>query len=237
MKRRLIAILITALVLSCTDPEPANTMTLTGEIEGLKKGVVYLQHLPDSTLITIDSMAVDSEGRFAFTTTIESPELFYLYLKKADDNELNDRVSFFGEPGAITVRSSWNAFEQDMEITGSASNKILEEYRKVITRFNTRDLELLQASVSKPLEKDSIALDSLQQASDANLLRRYLYTLNFALNHKESHVAPYLAVTEAPDANLVYLDSIYSVLPEEVAKAKYGKALKALLDSRRTAGE
>ena len=86
-------------------------MRVSGDIEGLKKGVLYLQKIDDSVLVTIDSIALRGDGIFSFKHAVNSPELFYLYLKKADNNTINDRVPFFGEPGEITINSTWNQFE------------------------------------------------------------------------------------------------------------------------------
>lgn len=233
MKKLSLIATLFILILSCTDKRTDNTMVLNGEIKGLKKGVVYLQHVPDSLLVTIDSVKVDKEGKFTFSVPLTEPELFYLYLEKADGNELNDRVSFFGEPGEMNFSSTWNAFEQDYTFQGSELHNLLEEYKKVVTRFNKRDLELLQASFADSIKTDSLAMDSLQKLSDNNLMRRYLYTLNFALNNKQTHLAPFLAVSETPDANLMYLDSIYKVLPDSIASGKYGNALKKLIEERK----
>jgi hypothetical protein len=72
-------------------------------------------------------------------------------------------------------------------------------------------------------------MDSILEVNNKNELRRYLFAINYALNNKESVVAPYIAVVEIPEANPKFLDSIYSVLPDEVANSKYGKQLKSLL--------
>ena len=80
------------------------------------------------------------------------------------------------------------------------------------------------------MEKDSIALDSIQKLSDRNILAKYVYVINFALLNKNSYATPYLALTEAPEANPKYLDSIYNNLSQDVAESKYGKALKKFLE-------
>ena len=62
------------------------------------------------------------------------------------------------------------------------------------------------------------------------MYRSYAYALNFALNNKDSYVAPYIAVREVGDANVKYLDSISKMLTPEVAASKYGKELKKYLE-------
>lgn len=233
MKKLLLPLFIVVLLVNCSEPNE-DIMTVSGSVKGLKKGVLYLQKVEDSTLITLDSLEIKGNGNFTFKTTLESPELFYLYLNKEDNNDINDRITFFGEPGVITINSVWNAFDTKAVIEGSETQKKLEEYRKVMTRFNTQNLELITASSNPEIQRDSQAMDSLLKANDKNILRSYLYSLNFALNNKNSHIAPYIALTDAADANIIYLDSIYNSLSPEVANAKYGRALEAYLDGIRS---
>lgn len=57
-------------------------MIVSGNVKGLKKGTLYLQHLADTTLVVVDSLKVDGDGNFRFETELEGPEMFYLYLNK-----------------------------------------------------------------------------------------------------------------------------------------------------------
>ncbi|TDQ30838.1 DUF4369 domain-containing protein [Zeaxanthinibacter enoshimensis] len=223
--------LLALLIVAC-GKDPEKTMVVTGNIAGLKKGTLYLQKIQDSSLVALDSLEISGDGKFSFQTTLDSPELFYLYLKKEDKNDYNDRISFFGEAGTITINTQWNAFEGKAKISGSKTQEKLEEYRQVMSKFNTRNLELVQASSRPEYREDSIAMDSLNQLNEKNILRGYLYALNFALNNKDSEVAPFIALTEVPDANKKYLDSIYNALTPEVANSKYGRALSDYLQSR-----
>ncbi|NNF18824.1 MAG: DUF4369 domain-containing protein [Flavobacteriaceae bacterium] len=223
--------LLTLLIVAC-GKDPEKTMVVTGNVAGLKKGTLYLQKIQDSSLVALDSMEISGDGKFSFETSLESPELFYLYLEKEDRNDFNDRISFFGEAGTITVNTQWNAFEGKAKISGSKTHEKLEEYRNNMSRFNTRNLEIIQTASKPEYREDSIAMDSLNQLNEKNILRGYLYALNFALNNKDSEVAPFIALTEVPDANKKYLDSIYGSLTPEVADSKYGRALSEYLQSR-----
>ena len=234
MQKLFVTLLLSILTISCADsPETEKTMTVSGMVKGLKKGTLYLQNFPDSTLVTIDSMAVDGDGSFSFKTEIESPEIFYLYLDKKDNNDINDRITFFGEPGNITIHTAWNTFDTNAKIEGSSTHKKLEEYKKVMTRFNTRNFELMNSTRNTEVALDSLEIDSIQKISDKNFQRGYAYALNFALNNKDSYIAPYIALYEVSDANVKYLDSIYRSLSPEVAESKYGKDLKRYLASLR----
>ncbi|EAQ99859.1 DUF4369 domain-containing protein [Maribacter sp. HTCC2170] len=232
MKNTLLVGLITLLFISCGG-DSEKTMTVTGKVKGLKKGTLYLQNVPDSVLMTIDSLEVDGDGRFSFKTEVESPEIFYLYLKKEDHNDINDRITFFGEPGNIIINTSWNTFDANAKISGSETQEKLEEYRKTMSRFNKRSIEIIQASMNKDGLLDSLQLDSIQELNNNNIRRGYAFALNFALNNKDSYIAPYVALTEVSDANIKYLDSISNSLTPKIANSKYGKALKNFLDLRK----
>lgn len=229
MKKALYAFALLLFISSCGDGITENTMTVSGTVKGLKKGTLYLQHIPDSILTTIDSLQINGDGSFSFQTEVESPEIFYLYLNKKDNNDINDRITFFGEPGTITIQTAWNTFDTNAKITGSLSHAKLEEYRKVMSNINKKNLELLQSSVTSQMASDTLKMDSLQRQSDRNTQRGYLYAINFAINNKDSYIAPYIATSEIPDANVKYLDSINNSLTPEVAASKYGKRLKKLI--------
>jgi len=55
--------------------------------------------------------------------------------------------------------------------------------------------------------------------------------VNFALNNKDSEVAPYLALTEIYNAKINLLDTINNSLTPKVKASKYGKDLQAFVDN------
>jgi len=233
MKKCLWTLLIISLFFACKQEPDPNSMTVSGQVKGLKKGTLFLQRVQDTLLVTLDSIQKRGDGEFSFTTILESPEIYYLYLDKEDNNEINDRITFFAEPGSIVINTTWNGFDTDAEISGSESQKKLEEYQSVMSQFNAKNLELLQAAADPEIQEDPIALDSLLNVNDSNLKREFLYTLNYALNNKDSYIAPYIAVKEASNAGAGILDSIYNSLSPEVAVSKYGQELGELLKTKK----
>lgn len=221
-----------ALVLAACSGDSSRELIVEGRVKGLKKGTLYLQQVQDSALVTLDSMPVGEEGAFRLKGQIDDPDLFYLYLNKADNNEMNDRIVFFAEPGVVKINTRWNAFEGDAEIEGTELQEQYREYRRNQSRYHVQELEVARAMAGLSLPQDSTALDSLQNVSNRIALRSYLYALNFALNNKDSYLAPYVAYSEVSDANPKYLDSIYRALDPKVAESKYGKKLKELLEGQ-----
>ncbi|MDT0606905.1 DUF4369 domain-containing protein [Croceitalea rosinachiae] len=229
MKRLVLAIVLLTLIGACEETSE-RTMNVTGNIAGLKKGTLYLQHFQDSSLINLDSLEIKGNGNFTFTQELESPEIFYLYLDKADNNDINDRITFFGEPGNISIKTAWNTVDTNTEINGSKSHESFSKFKAMLSKFNTRDIEVFQTSLLPELKDNAKALDSLAAISQKNAIRKYQYVLNFSLNNPDSYITPYVALTEASDANPKYLDSIHNNLSQKVADSKYGKALKEYLE-------
>ncbi|WP_036155913.1 DUF4369 domain-containing protein [Maribacter forsetii] len=227
--KKILFVVAALLALSSCGDNAEETLIVNGKIKGLKKGTLYLQHVPDSVLITIDSLAINGDGNFSFKTKLMSPEIFYLYLDKKDNNDINDRITFFAEPGTITINTDWNTFDTTAKITGSESNEKLKEYKQTMSGINKRNVEIMMNAAQVDGELSQISVDSLANISNRNTQRGYAFAINFALNNKSSFVAPYIALKEIPDANVKYLDSIYSVLSPEVAESKYGKELATFL--------
>ena len=209
-------------------------MILTGTVEGLRKGTLYLQKIQDSTLVNIDSVVVNGNPEFQFKTQIERPEIYYLYLKKEDGDSLNDRILFFAEKGNITVNTLLKTFESSAKVKGSENQKLLQEYRKLAKQFNEKNLEYIQAYFTEAKEENnSKKLDSIQLAIDNLLKRRYLYALNFASTHGDNVIAPFIALTEVSDANIIFLDTVASKLTDKVKASKYGKEFIEFIATRK----
>ncbi|MEZ4811727.1 MAG: DUF4369 domain-containing protein [Allomuricauda sp.] len=231
MKRVLFVFVVMSVLVSC-EKNTENTMTVSGNIKGLKKGMLYLQQFKDSSLVGLDSLEIKGDGAFSFSEEIDGPDVFYLYLKKEDNNDINDRIFFFGEPGEITINTYWNTFDVDPEIFGSKSHEKYMEFNGMASKFNLRDLQLVQLASQPEFQEDSLALDSIQKKMEQNIVNRYRYTVNFGLNNGDSYVTPYLMLNAAREANPKYLDSVYNSLSPEVAASKYGKALRKFLDGQ-----
>lgn len=218
----------------------ANTMILSGNVEGLRKGTLYLQKLEDSILVNIDSVVVNGSPEFQFKTEVESPEIYYLYLNKEDGDSLNDRILFFAEKGEISINTLLKTFESSAKVTGSENQELLQEYRKLARQFNQKNLEYIQAYFTEAKEdNNNKTLDSIQAAMDNLLKRRYLYALNFASTHGDNVIAPFIALTEVYDANIIFLDTVASKLTDKVKASKYGKEFLEFIATRKAdeAGE
>ncbi|MFZ2283371.1 MAG: DUF4369 domain-containing protein, partial [Lutibacter sp.] len=96
---------IVALLISCNKNEQGN-MVVKITIDGLKKGTLYLQKVKDTALVSVDSVQLDGKANYVLSDDVESPEIYYLALNK----NIDERISFFGEKGEITVNAKLEKF-------------------------------------------------------------------------------------------------------------------------------
>jgi len=151
-----------------------------------------------------------------------------------DDNSTSDyTITFFANKGITEINTTFKRFAFDAKITGSEQQKLLDEYREMANKFDNSGLDLIKERFDADQSGDTTLINEVIKKTESNLRRKYLYTINFALNNKDSEVAPYLALSEVFDANYKYLDTIYKVLPENILNSKYGLELKEFMDERK----
>ena len=129
-------------IISCSTNE--NNMTISGNVDGLMKGTLYLQYEKDSAIVNLDSIYLKGKSEYKLKTNITEPDLYYLYLDKEDGDTLNDIIMFFGENGEIEINSRLSNFDSSYEIIGSKNSDLLIEYNSIMRQYNFQNLDLLQ---------------------------------------------------------------------------------------------
>ena len=231
MKKFSLLLIIFLTLYACSKKE--GNLVINGKIQDLKEGTVYLQKVEDTLLVTLDSVVINGQPDFTLQTDIDEPQVFYIYLSKVDNSTYDDRFLFFAEPGEMTISTTLENFETDVVVEGSENQAKLVEFRKMMDRFNSQNLDLLKESIEAQRAGDQEKTEEVNSQLESLLRRRYLFTVNYALNHKEYEVAPYLAISEVFDANLKYLDTIYNTLEPAIQESMYGQTLQELIQERR----
>ena len=203
-------------------------MILDLQVEGFKKGKIYLQKINDSVLVNVDSIYVEDDSYLQFKQKINSPEIFYIALNISKND---NRIEFFAENSDITIKSNLKKFNSDYTVTGSFNDSIYRDYQNIIKKFNYEKLDLIEKSIN---------LTKMQKFDSVNLIeneiqninkRKLLYSLNYAVNNGNSSVAPYIAINNFKNNDQLILDTIFRSLDENVLESKYGKKLSKLINS------
>lgn len=228
-------ILTTAFISSCqkNGPTHGNNLLITGNVQGFKQGKLFLQQVRDSSLVNIDSLTIDGNSDFKFQTNLSSPEFLFLNLDRGNSSSEDNYLEFFAEPGTIEIKTTLKNFYADAKVSGSKSNDVYNQYIKTRTLITDRQNNLLIDIFHAEKENDQKTADSLYAVSEKLSIRQYLNGVNFAVNHPDSDVAPYIAITDLFLANTKYLEKIYDTLTPEVKSNKYGKELEILINERK----
>ncbi|MFM7017392.1 DUF4369 domain-containing protein [Flavobacterium sp.] len=233
MQKTISALLSIAFLFSCSEKKTDKNLHITGNIKGFKKGTLYIQRIVDTSLVAIDTIKIDGDSHFTSDLKIDSPEMLYLFIDRGVTNSVDTNLPFFVEPGTINIDTSLDFFTADAKISGSKNQELYDEYKKVVSRYVDQNLELIQKRFTAYKNNNTAELAKIQEEQDAILKRKYLYTTNFAVNHSDYEVAPYLAVAEIYDINLKFLDTIQKSMTPKVAKSLYGKKLDKLIIERK----
>jgi Domain of unknown function (DUF4369) len=231
MQKIIIALLSITLLYSCKEEKSKNSIEITGNIKGLKKGKLYVQRVQDSTLIALDTIVLNGNSNFKTTIRLESPEMLYLFLDRGVSNAIDNNLLFFAEPGKINIETDLEFFLGKAKITGSKNHELYEQYKSFVSKFNNQQLELVKELIMSK-DRDKISTENTKK-QDASLKRRYLFAANFALTHADHEIAPYIALTDIYDINTKYLDTIQKSMKPNVAQSKYGKKLTEYILKRK----
>lgn len=226
MRRIVVMLFAFLLVYACKKDEKPNMMYVKGSVTGLKKGTLYLQKQIDSLVVTVDSVEVNDSDEFLLTDVVTSPEMYYVALANTDK-----KIPFFGEKDTINISTTLQKFSYKHTITGSDNQKLLDDYYEIIRKFNNQNLDLQKAGLEARIAGIADSIAGVENKKTSLLKKRYLYSINYAINHADHEVSPYIALTDLVDANPKWLDSIYNSLTPQVKKSKYGEELKTYIVS------
>ncbi|MFD1315867.1 DUF4369 domain-containing protein [Namhaeicola litoreus] len=230
--KKLIALVLMGLIVYSCAKEEENLMIVKGNITGLRKGKFYLQKQIDSLVVSVDSVEVNGESNFILKDIVESPEMYYLAMDKSDK-----KIPFFGEKDTVYIKSSLEKFNFKYLIDGSENQDLLDDYYDFIQKFNGQNLDLQKAYWQAQMSQNTDSVTLIENQQKALEKRKYLYAINYAINHKDKEVSPYIALTDLVNANTVWLDSIYNSLNPEIKTSKYGEELKNFIIKIKVAEE
>ena len=223
MKYKILVVLIVLAIFSCDKTKP--DLLITGQIQGLKKGKLYLQKINDSAIVNIDSVEFYGNNDFTFETSIEYPEIMYLQLQK-DTVEIADNfITFFADKGQLQVDAKLEEFSLAKIEADYDNQKEFKNYSDNLKRFNDQKLDLIEAELNARKNQDQMRLDSINKVYNRINQRRYLYAINFAMGHPDLEVSPFIMLNQAEYISEKYLDSVYNSFDRKIQKSFYGQKL------------
>lgn len=236
MKKIFLITMACIALMACNEKEETTTTNvhITGDIKGLSQGKLYLQKIQDSALVIVDSIIINGDSKFESHIKLNSPEMLYLSLDRGQTNSIDNSLPFFAEPGNIKIETTLKEFFAAAKITGSKNHDLWMKFDSINKRFNEENLVLIEKRLKNEMKPNLVTTDSIEQAYQKLLKRKYRYTAHFAVTNANKEIAPYLALSEIADINTPYLDTIQKSMTPEVAKSKYGKMLNEYIKEVKT---
>jgi peroxiredoxin len=183
-KNLFIIVLAGAMISSC-EPAAKNEFTITGTVDSVFNGFVYLQRRVEAPLITIDSAQI-SGGKFSLKGTVDYPEVYYLTIPATKSS-----VPFFIEPAEITVNINTKEFNKT-KILGSKTQTEYDRYLDQLDQYNARIRESYQmynAAQEIGDQEKARYYDSTTNAIDT---QREQFSKKYVLENNKSFISPYI---------------------------------------------
>ena len=215
-------------VFSCANIDNKNDFSLNLEIEGLKKGIIYLEKISDSSMVVIDSVLYNGNNSIQFQGKIDEPEIMIISLTFENEPDPK-RFPFFMEKSNIILKTRLKDFGFKVDSKGSKNDSIYRQYLEINKKFNNEKLDLISKSLDfqKSGNKDSISFYDSKLVSVNK--RQFLHNANFAMRYSNYEIAPYIAITDLRESSVI-LDTIYKSLGSVIKNSKYALELKTLID-------
>ena len=215
-------------VFSCTKIDSENHFSLNLEIEGLKKGIIYLEKISDSSMVVIDSVLYNGNNSIQFQGKIDEPEIMIISLTFENETDPK-RFPFFVEKSNIILKTRLKDFGFKVDSKGSKNDSIYRQYLEINKKFNNEKLDLISKSLGfqKSVNNDSISFYDSKLVSVNK--RQFLHNANFAMRYSNYEIAPYIAITDLRESSAI-LDTIYKSLGNGIKNSKYALELKTLID-------
>ena len=200
---------------------------LSGNINGLENGVIYLIELSSiEQEIILDSTTVDNTSSFLLKGYIKEPQILKIRLGESNSNE----IEFFAEIGEMKLNTSNKRFQFDAQFSGSRHQENLDKFNSYLMKFEEEDIDLLETQIQESIKGNEKKIDSISILRENNDKRKILFVINYITNNNKEIISPYLALKYNQEIQLEYLTKIYKSYNKEISESKYGIELNKIIN-------
>ncbi|MEA3505714.1 MAG: TlpA disulfide reductase family protein [Bacteroidota bacterium] len=222
--RKLLYLLVFAVVFTACDTDNKNTFNLEGNFVGMENQKIILKSVKDNALVTVDSVnSVD--GKFSFKGQIITPEQYFIVLEN-----IGAEIPFFNEAANITFSAHKDSL-QTMKIEGSVSQDEYMAYSKQVFRFQGQLREIVgnYQAAAKTGDKATMTLCENQYNMIDSL--KGAYNTKFINDNPASVIAAYIAVRSSYTYDLTTLKEVVAAFDPSILESSYVKILKERIET------
>ena len=190
MKKNVLLIVLALIAISCTERN-INNLSLSGHVEGIESGTVYLQKFRNKFFFVIDSAEIVN-GQFSFSKNVELPEIYGLSV----DTLKGSFLVFFDENQATVALDSSRNY-RNSKITGSKLHDLYAAYK----------------------EQRSVAIDSFIREHPTSLVSAYALYRDFSYRLSPDEIRSNIQLLDSSLWSTPYVQQLEELIPtlEEVA--------------------
>ena len=229
MMKKIWIILLAVAVFACK-PAQKESFTITGTVEGLDEGIVYLQDRIDGLMVNVDSAEIQN-GMFHLTGELKHPELFYLNI-----DGLASRLAIFLENSPIEVYVDAESPSQ-FTVSGSQAHDIFKGLDEVVLPYDER-IRFDQQEIQQALQDENeILADQLRERSAETERLKGEAIKDYVGQYPEHPATVYIAIRQLSHGlDHEELGKILAIFSEELQGSRYYDDLqKRVVDLERVA--
>lgn len=201
-----------------------SAFSISGKIEYIKTGLIYLNIYSDGNVKKDSSQIVD--GKFAFKGFVQKVPNAMLDVK--DDKQ--DYLRFYLEPSHISIAGN-NSPLKDWVISGSNVNADEKKLATLLKPIKEEEEKFYAAYSEAGKTKNLSALDSLDEVEMAMTKRKRSYIKTFVLaNPSSSRSAMAIMENYGYYAEADEVEPLYNALAPNIKHSANGEEVKKMLD-------
>ncbi|PKQ65150.1 hypothetical protein BZG02_04810 [Labilibaculum filiforme] len=221
MKKLFIATAAIGLFLgACTSKEEYK---LTGKVEGVTEGKVFLSKLQDNKLVKTDSTEMTATG-FTFQGTVASPDLYYIQL----DGQ-GGAIQVFLENSIITVDANVENL-REAKVLGSANQDILGGFGDIQKGFQEKQQALYAEYQKAGEEKNQVVMDSIEAEFNKSEADKLIASKEFVKLNGATPAAAFLAYQITSSLEVAEMEEVYALLSENALASSYATLIKEKIE-------
>jgi peroxiredoxin/nitrogen fixation protein len=221
MKKIAFILLIGAILASCAGKK--DKYTISGKINGVDSGMVYLQKFDVSQWVKLDSAKLE-KGKFTFKGKADMPEMWIVSYKQKQIF-----VPVFVENGKINVEIYADSSDKS-RITGSATHDLFRLYQKQNDSLNKLMEACYKDYKAAKEANDSVKMKIADSVNDVLDKAMKKTVIDFAKAHNTSVVGAYLVMRNAWQIELPELEEIAATFDTSLNRSTYVQSLKKRVD-------
>ncbi len=221
MKKTLFSLVLILALASCKQ----EGYRITGEIQGIEEGKVYLLKAETREMVKVDSVTL-TNGAFTFTGSVEYPGLYMIEAENAEG-----RLRFFLENSTVTIKADAGDMENG-EVTGSSVHDKYMEFSVKEAGYNERLSDILSELTELRAEGDEEAFTSMMENDYRPLHEeKEEFVKDFIAGNPSSFVSPFILYSQLwRSLETDEKNRILSSLDSRVERSPFAKAMKDELE-------